>query len=160
MLGQPAVMADDEGRFSLASARVAASEGRAAEWVGEFLASRGSDNAILAAALAQDRHSWVGPLEVAVTDLVPLAGPANEVVLCPVEPDEWEADVESMEESIEEGWDPPPLLVEYQDGQLLLQDGNHRYEALTRDGAASAWVLVYFEHEAERDSFAAALPST
>ena len=78
-----------------------------------------------------------------MADLVPLAGPADEDVLCPVEPDEWEADVESMEASIEDGWDPPPLLVEYQDGQLLLQDGNHRYEALVRGGAPRAWVLVY-----------------
>jgi len=149
-------MADDEVRFSLASARVAATEGRAAEWVGEFLASRGSDNAILAAALAQDRHSWVGPLEVAVTDLVPLAGPADEVVLCPVEPDEWEADVESMEESIEEGWDPPPLLVEYQDGQLLLQDGNHRYDALLRAGASRAWALVYGPEDLDLERLVAA----
>jgi ParB-like nuclease domain len=142
-------MADDRSThardpsFSLATARDAAIEGRLAEWVGDFLASRGSDNAVLAAALSQERHTWVGPLEVAVADLVQLAGPADAEVLCPVEPDEWEADVESMEASIEDGWEPPPLLVEYRDGQLLLQDGNHRYEALVRAGAPHAWVLVY-----------------
>jgi hypothetical protein len=130
-------------RFSLATARAAAREGRAAEWVGDFLASRGSDNAALAAGLARERHAWMGPLEVAVADLVPLAGPADEDVLCPIEPEEWEADVESMEASIEDGWDPPPLLVEYRNGALMLQDGNHRYEALVRTGAPRAWVLVY-----------------
>ena len=31
------------------------------------------------------------------------------------------------------------------DGRLLLQDGNHRFEALSRDGAEGAWVLVYFD---------------
>ena len=46
--------------------------------------------------------------------------------------DEWEEDVETMEESIEQGWEPPPLLAEFQDGRLLLQDGNHRYEAMVR----------------------------
>ena len=143
-------------RFSLATARVAATEGRAGEWVGDFLASRGSDNTILAAALAQERHSWTGPLEVAVADLVPLAGPADEDVLCPVEPDEWEADVESMEASIDDGWDPPPLLVEYQDGQLLLQDGNHRYEALVRAGASRAWVLVYGPEDPDLERLVAA----
>ena len=130
-------------RFSLATARIAAEQGRAAEWVGDFLASRGSDTAVLAAALAQERHTWVGPIDVAVADLVPLAGPADEEVLCPVDPVAWEADVESMEQKIEDGWEPPPLLVEYQDGRLLLQDGNHRYEALVRAGASRAWVLVY-----------------
>jgi hypothetical protein len=58
-----------------------------------------------------------------------------------------------MEESVEQGWEPPPLLAEFRDGRLLLQDGNHRYEALVRAGAPSAWVLVYFDDTAERDAF-------
>jgi hypothetical protein len=129
-------------RFSLASARQAAGDGRTAEWVGELLASAGSDNAELAAALAQRPHDWWGPVSVPVDELVRLAGPEDDV-LVPVESDEWEDDVESMEDSIEEGWEPPPLLAEWQRGELLLQDGNHRYEALVRDGARDVWVLVY-----------------
>jgi hypothetical protein len=130
-------------RFTRASAQTAARRGKIADWVSEFLASRGSDNAILAAALAQDPHSWAGPLEVALGDLEPLAGPADEEVLCPIDPTEWENEVEAIEARIDEGWDPPPLLVEYQNGQLLLQDGNHRYEALVRKGQPTAWVIVY-----------------
>ena len=42
-------------RFTLASARAAAEEGRTAGWVGDFLASPGSDNEILAAALATEK---------------------------------------------------------------------------------------------------------
>jgi ParB-like nuclease family protein len=144
-------------RFSLASAHEAAERDELALWVGDFLASRGSDNAILAAALAQDEHWWIGPIEVPLADLERLAGPEDDV-LVEIEPDEWEHDVEQMEESVEQGWEPPPLLVEYQDGRLLLQDGNHRYEALTRAGESHAWVIVWFDDPAERDRFAAALP--
>jgi hypothetical protein len=139
-------------RFSLASARAAADAGQIAIWVGDFLASRGSDNAVLAAALAQDRHWWLGPLRVPLDSLERLAGPEDEV-LVPIDEDEWEDDVEGMEESIEEGWEPPPLLAEWQDGRLLLQDGNHRYEALQRAGEKSAWVLIYFPSEETRDAF-------
>jgi len=136
-------------RFSLASAFAAARSDQVAGWVGEFLASRGSDNAILAAALAQRPHFWTGPLQVPVEELVRLAGPDDEGdVLCPVEPEEWEDDVEAMEDSIEEGWEPPPLLAEYEDDQLLLQDGNHRYEALLRAGESHAWVIVYCDDPA------------
>jgi hypothetical protein len=39
----------------------------------------------------------------------------------------------------------PPLLAEHQDGRLLLQDGNHRYEALARANENEAWVLIYFD---------------
>lgn len=131
-----------DGRFSLASARRAAADGRVAEWVGALLASPGSDNAVLAAALAQREHRWWGPVLVPVERLVRLAGPEDEV-LVRVDEAEWDGDVEAMEESLEEGWEPPPLLAEWRGGELLLQDGNHRYEALVRDGATAVWVLVY-----------------
>jgi len=139
-------------RFSLSSARAAAAAGRTALWVGEFLASRGSDNSVLAAALAQEPHWWVGPIRVPLDDLVRLAGPEKDA-LVPVAREAWEDDVENMQESIDQGWEPPPLLAEYQDGRLLLQDGNHRYEALAREREREAWVLVFFNDPAERDAF-------
>jgi hypothetical protein len=139
-------------RFSLSSARAAAARNETALWVGDFLASEGSDNEILAAALAQREHWWVGPVRVPLSQLERLAGPEDDV-LVPIDEREWEGDVGDMEESIEEGWEPPPLLAEYQDGRLLLQDGNHRYEALDREGVAEAWGLIYFDDPAARDAF-------
>ena len=150
--------ADDGGRrrFSLASARLAADEGRLPTWVGEFLASRGSDNATLAAGLAQREHEWFGPVRLRTADLVRLAGPEGDVP-CPIEPEEWEDDVEEMTESVEEGWEPPPLLVELRDGELLIQDGNHRYEALTRAGEEWAWAIVWCDQPDEASRFARSL---
>jgi hypothetical protein len=142
----------DARSFTLASARAAADDDALAEWVGAFLASRGSDNEVLAAALAQDRHWWLGPLPVPVDKLLRLAGPEDDA-RCRVETDEWEDDVDAMEESLDVGWEPPPLLARYRDGQLLLQDGNHRYEALVRAGESHAWTLVYFDDEDARDEF-------
>jgi hypothetical protein len=140
--------------FSLASAREAAAAGRTAIWVGDFLASPGSDNEVLAAALAQKPHWWVGPIRVPLDDLVRLAGPETDA-LVPIPADEWEEDVEAMHERLERGWEPPPLLAEYQDGRLLLQDGNHRYEALAREQEPHAWVLVFFDDPADHESFVA-----
>ncbi len=134
-------------RFDLRSAQRAAGREEIALWVGDLLASPGSDNEILAAALAQKQHWWVGPVELPLEELVRLAGPEDDV-LVPIDDDVWEADISTMEESVEEGWEPPPLLAEHQAGRLLLQDGNHRYEALSRSGAPSAWVLIYFDDEA------------
>ena len=134
-------------RFDLRSAQRAAARVEIALWVGDLLASPGSDNEILAAALAQKQHWWVGPVELPLEDLVRLAGPEDDA-LVPIDDDVWEEDISTMEESVEEGWEPPPLLAEHQDGRLLLQDGNHRYEALSRSGAPTAWVLIYFDDEA------------
>lgn len=128
--------------FGLASAVEAASHGKLPEWVGAFLASRGSDNAVLAAALAQRRHHWTGPMLVPLASLERLAGPEDEV-LVPIEPEEWEEDVAAMREAIDEGWEPPPLLAQCVDGRLLLQDGNHRYQALLDEGATEAWVVIW-----------------
>jgi|GEM_PF-76709 Predicted hydrolase (HAD superfamily) len=146
-----AAQASDE-RFDLASARRAAARGETALWVGNFLASPGSDNAVLAAALAQQKHWWAGPLSIPVENFERLAGPEADT-LCKVDDEEWGTDIHAMEASIEAGWDPPPLLAEFQDGRLLLQDGNHRYEALVQEGATSAWALVYFDNRPDRDRF-------
>jgi hypothetical protein len=145
-------------RFDLESARQAAERDETALWVGDFLASLGSDNAVLAAALAQREHWWVGPISLPLDALTRLAGPEDDA-LVPVADREWEHDVSEMEESVEDGWDPPPLLAEFQDGRLLLQDGNHRYEALVRAGADHAWVLVYFDHPDEREAFLRRAPA-
>lgn len=144
--------------FDLASARQAAEHDEAALWVGDFLASRGSDNAVLAAALAQREHWWLGPISLPLDALTRLAGPEDDA-LVPVAGNEWEHDVSEMEESVEEGWEPPPLLAEFQDGRLLLQDGNHRYEALARAGADRAWVLVYFDNPDAREAFSRRAPA-
>jgi hypothetical protein len=45
--------------------------------------------------------------------------------------------VGAIEDSLEAGWEPPPLLPCVEDGALVLHDGNHRYEALQRAGAAA-----------------------
>ena len=130
----------DSHRFSLAGALAAADRGdeEIAGWVGDFLASRGND--VLAAALAQEPHWWFGPVRLRTTELEPLAGPE---------------DVDATQQNLEPGSEPPPLLVEWRDGRLLLQDGNHRHEALRRAGEPDVWVLAYFPSLGDRDAFAA-----
>ncbi len=159
--GHTDTMASSTRRFDLASARAAAAEGRIAEWVGDFLASPGSDNATLAAGLAQRRHWWLGPLPLPVEHLTRLAGPEPSVE-CPIDPEEWNDDVELMTDELEEGWEPPPLLAQWSrdDEALLLQDGNHRLEALLREGATHAWVIAWFDDPDERDRFVAELAET
>jgi hypothetical protein len=149
----------DEGdeEFSLHTARRAAHDGRLAEWVGEFLASPGSNNAVLAAALSQRPHWWLGPVRLPLSWLTRLAGAEDEEVVCPVDEDDWEDDIDEMQESLEHGWQPPPLLVSRRDGELCVEDGNHRAETLRRAGRRSAWAIIWFDSEVERDRFASLL---
>lgn len=137
--------------FTVSAAFAAAARDELATWVGDFLASPGSDNAVLAAALAQREHCWYGPLRVPLDALSRLAGPEPDA-RCPVTLDEWEVDVAAMEARVDDGWEPPPLLAEYRDGRLLVQDGNHRYEALVRSGASHAWVVVWSDEPTEQSA--------
>jgi hypothetical protein len=140
--------------FSVDSARAAADERALDRWVAEFLASPGSDNAELAEILSA-RIGWTGPLELPIDQLNRLAGPPGDPVLVAVDEDDWRDDVEELGEKVEDGWEPPPVVVTYRDDQLVLEDGNHRVEGMRRAGETSAWAVVGFESEADRERFLA-----
>jgi hypothetical protein len=143
----------DEEPFSVEAAQTASQEGRLAGWVADFLSSPGSDNEALAAHLSEQPGCWRGPVLVPLNQLHRLAGPEGEPVLRVVDDDEWRDDVEEMKDEIEEGWDPPPLIVSYRRGQLVLEDGNHRVESLRRAGAREGWAVLHFEDPAEWEQF-------
>jgi hypothetical protein len=140
--------------FSVASARAAAEADELDDWVTRFLASPGSDNAALAEKLGEERRWWFGPVELPLDQLHRLAGPPDAPVLCPVSDDYWGDNVDEMEDRIEDGWEPPPVVVTYDDGRLVLEDGNHRVESLRRSGAQRTWAVVSFESPEARGEFA------
>jgi hypothetical protein len=143
----------DTREFSVGSARQASADGRLGEWVQEFLSSPGSDNAELAAAFAFRGAVFLGPVELPLDLLTPMAGPDEDQVVVPIPETEWESDIESMESEVEHGWDPPPLLVTYRDGGYFVEDGNHRFEALKRNGDTRGWAVLAFASVSERDTF-------
>lgn len=145
-------------QHTLETARDAAARDELGDWVADFLASPGSDNAPLAAKLTDGGRCWIGPIELPIDRLNRLAGPADQPVLVPTDEDEWPERVEQMEELVEEGWEPPPVIVTYRDGQLVLEDGNHRVESLRRAEVEVAWAVVGFDDPDERDTFLAAAP--
>ena len=147
----------DHQEHSVSAARAAAERDQLASWVADFLASPGSDNAPLADKLSQRPRWWIGPVQVPLDELVRLAGPPDAPALCPMDDDDWRPDVDDLAERIEDddGWEPAPVIVSHRDGRLLLEDGNHRVEALRRAGRAKAWAVVGFEDPAERNRFIA-----
>ena len=141
--------------YTVESARAAAERDDLGAWVSTFLASPGSDNAALADKLAEQVGCWLGPVEVPINKLNRLAGPPDAPVLCPVDDDYWDDRVDDMEDKVEDGWEPPPVIVTAQDDQLVLEDGNHRVESMRRAGEKTAWAIIGFGDTEERDAFAA-----
>jgi hypothetical protein len=143
----------DDDRYSLETARAAAARDELEAWVADFLASPGSDNAELGEQLTDGPRWWLGPVEVPLKQLHRLAGPPGDPVLCPVDEDDWRDDVDDLEEKVRDGWEPPPVIVSYRDGQLVLEDGNHRVEGVRRTGDRRIWAVIGFDDPEERDRF-------
>jgi hypothetical protein len=149
----------DGNEFTVEAARQAAERDELADWVVRFLASPGSDNPALAEQLTEPPRWWLGPVQLPLDQLHRLAGPPDAPVLEVVDEDDWRDDVEDIAERIEDEWEPPPVIVSYREGQLVLEDGNHRVEGMRRAGEDLAWGLVAFEDPDERDRFIAASPA-
>lgn len=140
--------------FTREAAQAAARRGALTEWVRDFLASPGSDNAELGEQLTSEERWWTGPVRLPIGRLHRLAGPPEDPVLCAVDDDYWRDDVDELAERIDDGdVEPPPVVVMLRNGQLMLEDGNHRVEALRRAGEEHAWGVVGFESETDRDGF-------
>ena len=143
----------DDDRYSVDAARDAAERDELGQWVAEFLASPGSDNGPLAERLTNRPRWWLGPVQIPLHQLNRLAGPPDEPVLCPVDEDDWRDDVEDLEQKVRDGWEPPPVIASYRDGQLFLEDGNHRVEGVRLSGARQTWAVVGFDDPEERERF-------
>src|SRR4051794_40693653 len=142
--------------FSVDGARAASDRDELRTWVRDFLASPGSDNPVLGNVLTDRLASWAGPTPLSLHRLQRLAGPPDEPVLCPVGEDYWDDRVDDMAKRIAgEGWEPPPVVVSFQDGDLVVEDGNHRIESLRRAGREEVWSVIGFEDDAELRRFEA-----
>jgi hypothetical protein len=148
-------MTDPDPEFSVDGARRAAERNDLNGWVCRFLSSPGSDNAELGQMLTAEPRWWTGPVRLPIGSLHRLVGPPGDPVLCPIDDeDAWRDDVEDMARKIDaDGWEPPPVVVTCRDGELVLEDGNHRVEGLRRAGERDAWAVVGFENEQDRDRF-------
>ena len=144
----------DAPEYSVHSARAAAQHDQLAAWVARFLASPGSDNAVLAEQLCRELGWWAGPVQLPIDQLNRLAGPASDPVLIPVDEDYWDERVDALDKLAERGGDPSPVIVAFRNGEFTLEDGNHRVEAVRRAGRRVTWAVVGFAQQEERDRFA------
>jgi len=147
---------DPTPHASLDAARHAAARDDLPTWIADFLRSPGSDNAALAATLCDPPRYWAGPVLLPIDRLHRLAGPPDQPTLDRFDEEDLDT-VEEMNDSLDQGWEPPPALVSYRDDQLVVEDGNHRLESLRQAGHDQAWAVVGFETATDRDRFIAHL---
>ena len=125
-----------------ASAVSYALEGRLDNWVHEFLMGEGN-NEDFALGLQKAERRFHAPEVMALDRFVRCCGP-EDGMLYRVPADAFQARVDRIKERyLAKDWDMPPLIVSIEDGSFVLNDGNHRFEALKQLGIREYWVIIW-----------------
>lgn len=134
--------------YTTESALAARDNGTLEEWVQEFLLSE--ENHGLATALRENKADIIDLAELPLDLLKRIEGP-EEVVAERESLNVWEERVSRLENIIKEGHYPPPLVITDFWKPLEIADGNHRHEALLRNGVEKYWTIFFIRNESSKD---------
>lgn len=134
-----------EDIFTLQGALQYGYEGRIEEWVHSFLIGAGH-NPFLSYVMKMKKRYFSEPLIFPLDTFKRNCGPEENMKYKVKQPG-FEFMVGTMMASFINGWDMPPLIIEYRNGSFDLSDGNHRYEALTRLGVTHYYVIFWTSSE-------------
>ena len=124
------------------SAREFATAGQLENWIHLFLNGEGN-NPPFSDGLKLIERRYYAPKRYDLDTFERNCGP-EPGMKWPVEAVGFEERVGKIMEHYQTGdWDMPPLIIEFKDGQYDLNDGNHRFEALTRLGIKEHWVIIW-----------------
>lgn len=134
---------------TLKLAKKYAEEGRIDEWLQDFLRADGKNLALAEGLLAEERY-YFGLQEIPISLLSDVKAGAPEYLLAANDIQYFFEVVERMKESLREGWDAPPLIVEYVYGRFQVDDGRHRLETYRQLGVETVWAVVWTTGEENR----------
>jgi thiamine kinase-like enzyme len=109
------------------------------QWVHDYLNSEGNNQAFSEGLKLQKRY-FLKPIPLPLNILTRCCGPEDEMPF-QISLKGWNSNIERISKFISEG-NIPPLICEMKDG-LIVNDGNHRYEAYKRNGIDWAYVILW-----------------
>lgn len=140
--------------YTSATALAASRAGQLEAWVHAFLEAEGG-NPAFSAGLRREARRFHGPLTLALHALVRCTGPEPGMEFR-VSRESFEARVARLAAAVTGGRDLPPLIVNFRAGEpLVVNDGNHRLEALRRLGRAACPAIVWTTGAADAAAFEA-----
>ena len=111
-VGTPAMGDGDE--YTVASSAPGGRAGRARRLGGRLPGQPGERQRGAGRAAHRAETVVAGPVAAADRPAPPVGGPPDAPVIEVVDEDEWRPDVEDAAERIEDGWEPPPVIVSHQ----------------------------------------------
>ena len=124
-------------------------EGKIERWMQDFLRADGKNLALADGLLLEKRH-YFGLREIPISLLSDVKSGAPEYLHAENDIQYFFHVVDRMKESLAEGWDAPPLIVEYVYGKFQVDDGRHRLELYRQMGAERVWAAVWTTGEENR----------
>lgn len=140
-----------EYRCTLSSAAQFAGEGRLEEWVHGFLLSDGNNKGFSDGLKLCPRY-FFGPMVMPLNLFRRCCGPEEDMTYR-VDAAGFEKRVAGLVEAIRSQPDMPPLIAHYVNGDFELNDGNHRFEALTRMGVEEYPFIIWVTEPEECKAF-------
>ena len=126
-----------------------AEDGRIDMWLQDFLRADGKNLALADGLLKEERH-YFGLLEIPLDLLANVKHGAPEYLHAANDIQYFFEVVERMKESLADGWDAPPLIVEYVYGNFQVDDGRHRLETYRQLGFKKVWAVIWTTGEENR----------
>lgn len=127
---------------SLTLAKQYDKEGKIDQWMQDFLRADGKNLALADGLLLEERH-YFGLREIPIALLSDVKDGAPEYLHAENDIQYFFHVVDRMKESLAEGWDAPPLIVEYVYGKFQVDDGRHRLETYRQLGVECVWAVVW-----------------
>lgn len=124
-------------------------EGKIDQWMQDFLRADGKNLALADGLLLEERY-YFGLREIPISLLSDVKSGAPEYLHAGNDIQYFFYVVDRMKESLAEGWDAPPLIVEYVYGKFQVDDGRHRLEMYRQLGADRVWAAVWTTGEENR----------
>lgn len=130
-----------DNKFTLYGAMEYKKLNKIEEWVHEFLLDIGN-NKDFSDGLKLEKRYYYGPVKMPLSMFRRICGPEEDMKYQNPK-DGFEYHVGNMINSIGDGWDLPPLIINYTNKEFELNDGNHRYEALVRSNISDYYVIFW-----------------
>lgn len=127
---------------TLSSALSYGKEDKTEQWVHEYLLGIGDNKAFSDGLKKHTDRRFLRPTRMPLNLFTRICGPEDGIKF-QVDRDAFEEYIKNMIQSMNDGWSAPPLIINYSDGQFELNDGNHRFESLTRLGVKEHYVIIW-----------------
>ncbi len=111
------------------------------DWIHLFLHDEG-DNIPFSTGLKLEKRIFLGPIKMPLSLFKRCCGPEKHLKYI-IDKDGFEQKVEAIQKRFKNGWDMPPLIINYIHDEFVLNDGNHRYEALIREKVEEYYVIIW-----------------